>query len=426
MGDPYDELAYESIPIEWTAPERMAVTSVLHGGPLPPVHEYRYLELGCGDATNLLPLARYRSRARFVGVDGSAALMVRGRAEHQAIGLDNLALTNAPFQEVSSRVQGTFDYVVMHGVLSWVDDSTRNALLAFAARTLEPNGLLYVSYNTLPGWSVRGLVRDYLRAQTRTIDGLRLRAQAARSAAARLSEVLRASDHPYSQLMAREFAFVRDSKDSYVAHEFLAETNRAYWQSEFRALLASHGFSFIADADFAYPSARLPEKLAGWIDAEGLAAGARCDTLDLLCFAQFRCALACKEGAARQPWHPSSLRAMRITSNMIVGAESDDQRGTSGGSFKTLAGYDVVFQNKQMKRCFLDLAPGTSRSVDGLFDDVKDVAEDLVLLHRNGAIELRLWESPVPLCPVLSARERAARGEFTSPHHLRIASPSDR
>jgi len=56
---------------------------------------------------------------------------------------------------------------------------------------------------------------------------------------------------------------------------------------------------------------------------------------------------------------------------------------------------------------------------------IEDVADDLVLLHRNGAIELRIWESPVPLCPVLSARERAARSEYTSPQHLRIMSGND-
>jgi SAM-dependent methyltransferase len=423
MTDPYDEVPYESIPIEWTAPERMTVTSILHGGPRPAVDEYRYLELGCGDATNLLPLARYRPRGRFVGVDASAVQMATARAGRDAIGLDNLTLTTSSFQEALSCLDGTFDYVVLHGVFSWVDDTTRDALLAFASRTLEPDGLLYVSYNTLPGWSVRGLVRDFLCAQTMPIAGLRARARAARDAAARLAESLRSSHYPYSQLMADEFAFVRDSKDSYVAHEFLAEINRPYWQSEFRALLGRHGLSFVAPADFAYPSARLPEGLEGWIDTEGLAGRARCDTLDLLCFSQFRCAIACREGARREPSYPSSLRAMRIASNMTL--TRDDRNDKARGSLKTAAGYDVVFQSGELERKFIELTAGASRSIEGLFDCIEDVADDLVLLHRNGAIELRIWESPVPLCPVLSARERAARSEYTSPQHLRIMSGND-
>jgi SAM-dependent methyltransferase len=416
MSDPYDELPYESVPIEWTAPERMAVTSLLHGGPRPPVGEYRYLELGCGDATNLLPLARYRPGAQFVGVDGSATQMASAVAARDAVGLTNLTLVTASFAEAFTRLEGTFDYVVLHGVFSWVDDATRDALLGFASRALAPDGLLYVSYNTLPGWSVRGMVRDFLCAQTQSIAGLRARAQAARSAAARLGEMLGASDHPYSQLMAREFAFVRDARDSYVAHEFLADTNRAYWQSEFRALLDQHGLSFVAHADFAYASARLPEGLQGWVESQTLGGRATCDTVDLLCFAQFRCALACREGARREPWGASSLRSMRIASNMVL---TGDGSGEARGKLKTGAGYDVVFQSEALERRFVELTTGASRAIEGLFDRVEDVADDLVLLHTNGAIELRAWESPLPVCPELSARERIARGEFTSPQHLR-------
>ncbi|HLK41597.1 MAG TPA: methyltransferase [Polyangiaceae bacterium] len=423
MVDPYDELLYESIPVEWTAPERMAATSKLHGGPMPPVEGYRYVELGCGDATNLLPLARYRPKARFVGVDGSAALMAAAHAGRDAIGARNLALVQGRFEDALADLEGPFDYVVLHGVFSWVDDATRDALLAFAARALSPTGLLYASYNALPGWSVRGLVRDFLRAHSRPIDGLRARARTAREAAARMADVLQRSDHPYSRLMAGEFAFVRDAKESYVAHEFLAETNRAYWQSEFRALLERNGLVFVADADFAYPSARLPEGLGPWIDAQGLAGRALCDTIDLMCFAQFRCALACRAEAPREPWRADAIRGMRIVSRMVLGDVPSGSDDAERPLLKTSAGHEVRFDNEDMRRRFIALEPGVSYSVDEAFPQPEDVADDLVLLHRNGAIELRLWDSPLPPCPILSARERSARGEFTSPQHLRVAAP---
>jgi SAM-dependent methyltransferase len=136
--DPYDELPYESIPVEWTAPERMAVTARLHGGPAPPVSRYRYLELGCGDATNLLPLARYRPEAEFIGVDGSRALMALANASQVAVGAENLVLVHGSFEDELSRLAPPFDYVVLHGVFSWIDEPGRDALLAFAARALAP------------------------------------------------------------------------------------------------------------------------------------------------------------------------------------------------------------------------------------------------------------------------------------------------
>jgi hypothetical protein len=51
--NPYDKLLDKSLPIEWTAPERLALASLLHGGPRPPLDTYRVLELGCGDGANL-------------------------------------------------------------------------------------------------------------------------------------------------------------------------------------------------------------------------------------------------------------------------------------------------------------------------------------------------------------------------------------
>ena len=66
--NPYDELPYQSFPIEWTAPERLALASLLHGGPRPLLDGYRVLELGCGSGANLLALAYYRQHVTFLGV----------------------------------------------------------------------------------------------------------------------------------------------------------------------------------------------------------------------------------------------------------------------------------------------------------------------------------------------------------------------
>jgi SAM-dependent methyltransferase len=417
MGDPYDELPYISVPVEWTAPERMAVTSLLHGGPRPPVESYRYLELGCGDATNLVPLARYRPAARFTGVDGSAALMATARAERDAVGLANLDLAQGSFADVLGGLEGPFDYIVLHGVLSWVDDATRDALLAFAGRALHPAGLFYVSYNARPGWNVRGLVREFLLAQTATGPDLRARTAQAKSAAAELSQLLRASEHAYSRLMADEFGIVRDATESYVAHEYLAGVNRAYWQSELRALLAAHGLAFVADADFAYPSAQIAPGLAPWLAERGFTGRAHEDTLDLLCYAQFRCALACRRDAPRAAWSRAAANELVVAPSLTV------ERGGERPVLKTPRGLEVTSSNPTMEARLVELAKGApaAQPVSRLFGDLADAADDLALLHRAGAVELRAWESAVPACPILRARELGRRREFTSPHHLRVA-----
>ena len=242
LANAYDEFPYQSYPVEWTAPERLALVSLLHGGPRPPLGGYRVLELGCGAGANLHALAFFRRHAAFVGVDGAATAVLRAEAGRAALGLTNLEFLHADFRAAADQVSGRFDYVIAHGVFSWVPDQVRDALLQLVADRLKPGGLFYLNYNTRPGWDVRGLVRDFLLAQTAAEPALRARARLAQEVSARVAAALADVEHPYSRLLANEFRFVCDGDPAWVGHEFLAETNRPYWRSEFLALPAGTGW----------------------------------------------------------------------------------------------------------------------------------------------------------------------------------------
>src|SRR5262245_13196912 len=232
----YDELPYRSFPIEWTAPERLALTSLLHGGPRPPLDRYRVLELGCGNGANLLPLAYYRRHAAFVGVDGAASQIDVARGRQSALGLSNAEFIHADFLTADPLLSGRFDYIIAHGVFSWVPHDVRDALLELCAGRLRPGGLLYLNYNTRPGWDVRGLVREFLLAQTAAEPGLHARSELAVAVAQKMVAALTGVEHPYSQLLAREFQFVEGGDITWVGHEFLSPDNHPYWRSELLAL----------------------------------------------------------------------------------------------------------------------------------------------------------------------------------------------
>ena len=145
-ANPYDEVPYPSQPIEWTAPERLALASFLHGGPRPAIRTCRVLELGCGDGTNLLALARDRPAAYFMGVDGSARAIAAGEDRLRGSCVANVTLRHADLLHASSAIEGSFDYVIVHGVLSWVPDDVRDAILQLAATRARPGGLVYLNY----------------------------------------------------------------------------------------------------------------------------------------------------------------------------------------------------------------------------------------------------------------------------------------
>ena len=419
--NPYDELPYKSLPIEWTAPERLALASLLHGGPRLPLDTYRVLELGCGDGANLLPLAYYRRHATFVGVDGARSQVEVADARKSALELSNIEFIHSDFLIAAHQLSGPFDYIIAHGIFSWVPYDVRDALLELCAQHLRRGGLLYLNYNTRPGWNVRGMVREFLLAQTAGTPSLLLRAQLAQDVAAKVVSSLTVGEHPYSQLMANEFRFVCENHISYVAHEYLAADNHPYWRSEFLALARRYGLEYVADADFCYSSGRIPEDLAPRLDKEQITGCALEDTVDLLCYRQLHSPILTQSPLA---WDPPGLYefANLLVASCLIPCTSN---GAKNPMFQHPSGYQVEAKEEVIVTALKRLQPLWPRGlrIGAVFPDVSQVMDDLKLLQRNGLIELRCIEPyEFGVCPDSLHRLESHYGSYvTTPYHTREA-----
>jgi SAM-dependent methyltransferase len=419
--NPYDELPYNAHPIEWTAPENLALVSLLHGGPRSSLGSYRTLELGCGNGANLLPLAWYRRFASFVGVDGASSQIEAAEAGKSALGLSNVTFVHSNFLAISERIEGHFDFILAHGVFSWIDDDTRDELLRFCVERLALNGLLYLNYNTYPGWRVRGMVREFLLAQTTGAETLRARAAMAQDVSSKLLATPESERHPYAQLLADEFRFVATGDVSYVAHEYLAEHNRAYWRSDFLSLANKYGLAFIGDADFNRPSGRISDDLPSRLVDSGIVGRSLVDTVDLLSYRQLHSPIFSRGPVNLHCLDSEELRDLVIASHL----DHCEHGGGPYPRFQHPSGYEVDVRDEEIQ-----IALETVRSVwpDGLrvgdvLVDAWRFEGDLRLLHKMGLIELRC---PHPLyCDVpegpLSAVERQRGDYVTTRYHTREA-----
>jgi SAM-dependent methyltransferase len=421
--NPYDELPYRSLPIEWTAPERLAVASLLHGGPRAPLDTYRVLELGCGDGANLLPLAFYRRQGSFVGVDGAHSQIKIAAARKASLELTNIDFIPADFLTAATQISGQFDYILAHGIFSWVPQDVRDALLDLCAKRLRRGGLLYLNYNTRPGWNVRGMVREFLLAQTAEISSLQDRAQAAQDVAAKVVASLTVGEHPYSQLLSNEFTFVCENHVSYVAHEFLTTDNNAYWRSEFLGLAGRYGLEYVADADFNYPSGKIPEDLGLRLMASGIVGRGLDDTVDLLCYRQLHTPILTRSPWTRQPPTIEEFSNLYIASCLTPCASS----GPDHQMFQHPSGYQVEAKEEVIRTALNRLQALWPRGVriGAVFPDVAQVMEDLQLLHRNGLIELRCIEpgESGESSDLLNRLEGRWGDYVTTPYHVREAVP---
>jgi hypothetical protein len=196
------------------------------------------LELGCGDAGNLAPMAEALPGAEFVGVDSSAAAIARGRELTQATGIANLTLECRAIEDYEG---GEFDYVIAHGVYSWVAPPVRDRLLALCARA----GVAYVSYNALPGGWARRALREMLMFH---VDGLEDPQERLEQSRALLRFLL--DGWPPEHELRRQAERLLERSDASMVHDELAPINDPVTFTRFAAHAAEHGLRYLAEADF--------------------------------------------------------------------------------------------------------------------------------------------------------------------------------
>ena len=252
MADPaaattYDELPYVNKAFSQTHPDRLATLATLFGLKPPDLASCRVLELGCASGDNLIPMALGLPDARFVGVDLSRRQIEQGKRTVGALGLDNIELRQADIAAIDAS-WGRFDYVIAHGIYSWIPAPVRERLLAVCNENLATDGVAYVSYNTLPGWHMRGMIRDMMIYHSRGFEGASAKVAQARG----LLDFLARSapeNTPYGMRLRQEADSIRNEADAYLFHEHLEENNQAFYFHEFVDEAARHGLVFLAEAD---------------------------------------------------------------------------------------------------------------------------------------------------------------------------------
>jgi SAM-dependent methyltransferase len=205
------------------------------------------LELGCAEGMNLLPLAERLPGSEFVGVDFSPAHVRVAEEARAAAGIGNAHFVCADLRSYEPEA-GAFDYVIAHGVYSWVSAEVRERLLALCARALAPDGVAYVSYNVHPAWGVIGGLRAMLRAELAGVaDPV--------AHVARLLPVLERAfagqTTPYAALMRELLADLCARPPELLFHDELEEVCDPVTFLEFNAHAGRHGLHYLAEAHFA-------------------------------------------------------------------------------------------------------------------------------------------------------------------------------
>lgn len=457
MADSYDSIPYSSYAYAYTHPDRLCVLGRLFGlSPAPP-QRCRVLELGCASGGNLLPMAELLPGAEFVGIDRSRVQIERGRALLGELGLPNVRLEQADILTLDPLELGSFDYVICHGVFSWVPRPVQDRILALTAALLRPQGLAFISYNVYPGWRMREAVREMMLFHTRERSGER-RIDEARALVDFLAAAAaeRASERdPYALLLARELQIVRAMSDNYLAHEHLERHHSPLYFHEFCQRLGGYPLRYLCDTDL---SSMVTRDLSDSVRATlGRLADDQISMeqyLDFVRNREFRTSVLCRiEAKPQRRLRPEAAERLRFSMSAKSSAAPSLEPGVELG-FTCSTGVEISSSNPLTKAALLQLCERWPASVE--FERLFELAlarvraahaegegeseseqlsgpssraqlgADLIECLLRTAVSARVWEPPLvdrmPERPFVSrcARMMAAReGWVATAHHRR-------
>lgn len=316
MSEPvtsYDVLPYPAGQNYWTHPDCLETVAALHGVEAAPRDRCRVLELGCADGGNLIGMADSLPESTFVGIDLSPRQVAEGQAVIRALGLTNIRLEARSVTDVDDSL-GQFDYVICHGVYSWVPEPVQRAILRVCKRNLSPNGVAFVSYNTLPGWRRRGYLRDlFLRFDDPSLAPME-RLDRAMEVLKFAAECQGKRDTDHARFIRKEAEDLPKQNPHYLFHEYLESDNRPIYFRDFMAAAAGAGLAYLGEPGGDPFEAGLTGEQRGKLDSISPTRLDREQNLDLLANQQFRRTLLVHPGRpVRDEPDPAAVMGLYFT-----------------------------------------------------------------------------------------------------------------
>ena len=298
MQTAYDDIPYPGAPYSQTHPDRLATLAILFGMTPAPVERCRVLELGCGDGGNLIPMAYGLPDSSFTGADLAESAVARGQDLIGELRLNNIRLHHLDLMDLDLRF-GEFDYIIAHGLYSWVPPQVREKILDICKAHLAAQGVAFVSYNTYPGGHLLDSIREMMHFHTRNTTSRREQLRQSREL---LEFLVEANPDPdvHGALLRQELKSLLDREPEFFYHDELSEHNHRFYFHEFVAQARHHGLQFLSEAKLFNMQAdsfgpQVAEKIRAFSAGDELA---REQYLDFLKLRNFRQTLLCDSAVA--------------------------------------------------------------------------------------------------------------------------------
>ena len=212
---------------------------------------FTYMELGCGLGLTVALLAGAHPQGRFYGVDFNPAHVDWGRRFAAQAGIGNVEYLERSFLDMTAQEVPECDFIVLHGVYTWVGPEVRAGIQRIIRERLKPGGLVYNSYNCMPGWAADSPLQKVVYEMARHIPG---DASQRTHAALKAVEALVGAKFAYfaaTPTAGKMAAKMAERNANYLAHEFLNEYWTLFYSSDVADEMANAKLNFVGSATLA-------------------------------------------------------------------------------------------------------------------------------------------------------------------------------
>ena len=247
----YDEVVYDQLPHKQGNLRLLETIGDLYGVEPADIYHCRVLEIGTATGKTIIPQAEEFPESQFLGIDLSPVQIDVGKELLRSLNLRNIELRAANIMDVDES-WGEFDYIIAHGIYSWVPPVVQEKMLDILQTNLSPHGLAMYSYNTYPGWRFKEVSRELMLFHARQAHEFdpKTEIQEARAVIDFTTEFAAGRKDYFANFFASTQDHLKKVTDHYLAHEHLEVYNAPCYFSEFCRRLQEKNLRYVADCDW--------------------------------------------------------------------------------------------------------------------------------------------------------------------------------
>lgn len=411
----YTEVPYYSQAYSNSHPDRLATLGCLFNLSPAPVNNCRVLELGCAGGGNIIPMAYFLPESEFCGIELAEGHVQAAKKAAHDLGLKNVRIQHGNILDVDAS-WGLFDYIICHGVFSWVPESVQDKILSISSDNLTEQGVVYISYNTYPGWHMRDMIRHMMLYHSNQFVGADQRIGQGKAFIDFLSGAVgqNASD-PYALLLRNELEALKSSGDWYIFHDYMEVVNTPIYFHEFIDRAEKNGLQYLADASFSMMFHNdFSDGINSTLESLSHDIVQKEQYMDFLRNRQFRQTLLCKkELELKRNLDSEGLAGLLVSSSTIPENETIDMSSGQVQKFQTPDGKFIETENPIIKislkilkenwpkavpfealleACFKELEEIFGKEIADSQDWKRELGRGLLHCFVSGAIDLRSWQ----------------------------------